>query len=65
MATVVLRPKGNRTHLTYTEQGVYLDGLDQASIREQGTGELFHALGVETRCAQAARRRPPPNARAA
>lgn len=45
VATVQLTPDG-RTRLTYTEQGVLLDGLDQASIREHGTGELLDALGT-------------------
>ncbi len=33
------------TTLTYTEQGVYLDGYDDAGQREEGTRELFDQLG--------------------
>lgn len=34
------------TRLTYTEQGVFLDGHDTAAIREHGTGEMIDALGA-------------------
>jgi uncharacterized protein YndB with AHSA1/START domain len=45
LATTELKPDGNRTRLVYTEQGVYLDGYDDAGAREHGTRELFEALG--------------------
>ena len=46
VATVefVAAPLG--TTLTYTEQGVFLDGGDTAAVREKGTGELLDALGA-------------------
>jgi uncharacterized protein YndB with AHSA1/START domain len=32
------------TALTYTEQGAFLDGLDQPELREEGTTELLESL---------------------
>jgi uncharacterized protein YndB with AHSA1/START domain len=32
------------TALTYTEQGTFLDGLDQPEFRAEGTGELLDSL---------------------
>jgi uncharacterized protein YndB with AHSA1/START domain len=37
LATVELEPKGRSTRLTFTEQGVYLDGLASPAEREEGT----------------------------
>ena len=45
LGTVQLAATGEGTRLTYTEQGVYLDGLDTPDQREQGTGGLLDALG--------------------
>ena len=45
LGTVQLKPEGDGTRLTYTEQGAYLDGLDTPEQREQGSGGLFDALG--------------------
>ena len=39
----VAAPSG--TTLTFTEQGVFLDGGDTPAIREKGTGELLDSLG--------------------
>lgn len=33
------------TLLTYTEQGAFLDGFDDPTLRERGTRELLDALG--------------------
>jgi uncharacterized protein YndB with AHSA1/START domain len=45
VATVEVRPgQGGGTDFTITEQGVYLDGLDTAAQRKQGTEELMDAL---------------------
>jgi uncharacterized protein YndB with AHSA1/START domain len=45
VATVEVRPgKGGGTDFAVTEQGVYLDGLDNAAQRRQGTEELMDAL---------------------
>jgi uncharacterized protein YndB with AHSA1/START domain len=44
VATVVLEAVGDGTKLTLTEQGVFLDGLDNPAEREHGTGELLNTL---------------------
>ena len=49
LATLQLRPDGAGTRLVYTEQGAFLDGLDSAEQRQQGTGQLLDALGAELR----------------
>ena len=46
LTTIVLEPAGKQTRLTYTEQGVHLDGLDTVEGREQGTAGLLDALGA-------------------
>ena len=45
LGTTELKPEGKGTRLIYTEQGVYLDGFDDAGGREHGTRELLDALG--------------------
>ncbi len=47
LGTVELKPDGDGTALTYTEQGAFLDGLDDPEQRKQGTGGLLDALGEE------------------
>jgi uncharacterized protein YndB with AHSA1/START domain len=47
LATVELKPSGDGTRLVFTEQGAFLDGLDTADQRRQGTGSLLDALGEE------------------
>jgi uncharacterized protein YndB with AHSA1/START domain len=49
ITTVVLEPTGDGTHLTFTEQGVHLDGVhgpgpDAAAGREHGTGWLLDRI---------------------
>ncbi|MCE9650037.1 MAG: SRPBCC family protein [Parvibaculum sp.] len=44
LATVVLTPEGKGTRLVYTEQGVFLDGHDDAGSRERGTRDLLDNL---------------------
>ena len=46
LATIELRPEGAGTHLTFTEQGAFLDGYDDAGGRERGTRLLLEALGA-------------------
>jgi len=41
---VVFEAAGDGTKLTLTEQGVFLDGLDNPAEREHGTGELLNTL---------------------
>ena len=45
LTTIELRPEGQGTRLLFTEQGVYLDGYDDAGAREHGTRDLLEALG--------------------
>jgi uncharacterized protein YndB with AHSA1/START domain len=47
LTTVELEPSGTGTKLTFTEQGVFLDGHDTPAEREHGTGELLDNLGAE------------------
>jgi uncharacterized protein YndB with AHSA1/START domain len=46
LATVELEPAGTGTRLTYTEQGAFLDGYDDAGSREHGTRGLLDQLGA-------------------
>jgi uncharacterized protein YndB with AHSA1/START domain len=46
LTTIELAPAGTGTRLVFTEQGVYLDGYDDARQREHGTRELLDALGA-------------------
>lgn len=49
VATVELVKDAAGTTLTYAEQGAFLDGLDQAEGRKQGTEEQFDGLFEELR----------------
>jgi uncharacterized protein YndB with AHSA1/START domain len=44
LATVEFKPSGTGTKLVYTEQGVFLDGYDDAGSRERGTRGLLDQL---------------------
>jgi uncharacterized protein YndB with AHSA1/START domain len=44
VATIELRATATGTDFAITEQGVYLDGLDNSAQRKQGTEELMDAL---------------------
>jgi uncharacterized protein YndB with AHSA1/START domain len=46
VATIELLQDGERTRLVLTEQGVFLDGLDQPAFREKGTADLLDKLGT-------------------
>jgi uncharacterized protein YndB with AHSA1/START domain len=46
VTTITLEAAGQGTHLTFTEQGVFLDNIDNPAQREEGTGELLDALGA-------------------
>ena len=46
VATVELTATTTGTHLAYTEQGAYLDGLDTASSRRTGTTAQLDRLGT-------------------
>jgi uncharacterized protein YndB with AHSA1/START domain len=47
LTTVELSPDEGGTRLVLTEQGAYLDALEQPSWREQGTSDHLEALGAE------------------
>lgn len=47
LATMELRPEGVGARLTLTEQGVFLDGYEDAGSRERGTRILLDQLGGE------------------
>lgn len=44
LTTIVLEPDNDGTRLTYTEQGVHLDGIDTPEGREAGTRGLLDSL---------------------
>jgi len=46
LTTVRLDPEAGGTRLTYTEQGVHFDGLDDAGGREVGTRGIFDQLAA-------------------
>jgi uncharacterized protein YndB with AHSA1/START domain len=45
VTTVEFRADGDGTHLVFTEQGVFLDGLDTSAQREEGTLGILASLG--------------------
>jgi uncharacterized protein YndB with AHSA1/START domain len=45
LATIEFQSSGTGTKLTFTEQGVFLDGHDTPAEREHGTGVLLDNLG--------------------
>ena len=46
LATLQLAAEGAGTRLKVTEQGVFLDGCDDAGSRERGTSFLLDSLGA-------------------
>ena len=46
VSTVELKPAGKGTKLTFTEQGAFLDGLDNPAQREAGTKQILDKLGT-------------------
>jgi uncharacterized protein YndB with AHSA1/START domain len=49
LATIEFQPSGTGTKLTFTEQGVFLDGHDTPAEREHGAGVLLDNLGKTLR----------------
>ena len=49
LATVEFEPEGAGTRLVLTEQGAFLDGFDDPSLRERGTRDLLAALDAALR----------------
>jgi uncharacterized protein YndB with AHSA1/START domain len=46
LATMEIKPEGEKTRFVVTEQGAFLDGYDDGGAREQGTGHLLDLLGA-------------------
>ncbi len=46
VATVEFAPERDGTRITYTEQGVFLDGLDKPEARQEGTEWMLDNLGT-------------------
>ncbi len=46
VSTVEFKANGAGTRMTFTEQGVFLDGLDTPAQRQHGTNELLDSLGA-------------------
>lgn len=44
LATITLEESAGKTRLVLHEDGVFLDGLDGADVREEGTKQLLEAL---------------------
>jgi uncharacterized protein YndB with AHSA1/START domain len=53
LATIEFVASGKGTKLTLTEQGVFLDGYDDAGMREQGTRGLLDKLAASLETASA------------
>jgi uncharacterized protein YndB with AHSA1/START domain len=49
LTTIELKPDGAGTRMTFTEQGVFLDGYDDPTGREDGTRWLMGKLGESLR----------------
>lgn len=47
LVTLEFKSEGAGTRLILTEHGAYLDGLDTAKARKDGTGSLLNALEAE------------------
>jgi uncharacterized protein YndB with AHSA1/START domain len=46
LTTTTFEPVDGGTRLTFVEQGVYLDGFDDGSMRETGTQGILDTLGT-------------------
>jgi len=46
LATIELAGVGSGTRMTFTEQGAFLDGLEDPAEREHGTNLMVNALGA-------------------
>jgi hypothetical protein len=47
LTTVEISPAGGGSRLVLTEQGTYLDGLEDPRWREHGTSDQLDALGAD------------------
>jgi len=55
LTTVEIRPDGDGARLSFTEQGAFLDGYDDAGSREHGTNDLLDKLEAALNRAHAGR----------
>ncbi len=46
VTTIAFEESAGGTHLTFTEQGVFLDNADNPAQREEGTSSLLDKLGA-------------------
>lgn len=46
LATIEFHPDADGTRMTFTEQGAFLDGIDDPAGREHGTNLMVDALGA-------------------
>jgi uncharacterized protein YndB with AHSA1/START domain len=46
LSTIEITPADEGTRLVYTEAGAFLDGHDTPATRENGTAQIFEALGA-------------------
>jgi uncharacterized protein YndB with AHSA1/START domain len=44
LASLVLQPEADRTHVSYTEQIVFIDGRDGTADRQHGTEPMFTTI---------------------
>lgn len=54
LTTIDIEPRDGGTRLKFTEQGVFLDGYDDAGSREHGTRLLLEQLGASLAHGEAA-----------
>jgi uncharacterized protein YndB with AHSA1/START domain len=54
LTTVEFEPEGDKTHMTFTEHAVYLDGYTTPEDRETGSVHLLDKLGAYLQNAKAA-----------
>ncbi|WP_219834829.1 SRPBCC family protein [Paenibacillus sp. R14(2021)] len=47
LITIEFKPEGTGTQLVYTEQCVFLDGMDSADIHREGANDFLDKLGAE------------------
>ena len=49
LATLEIKPEGEKTRLVVTEQGAFLDGYEDGGSRERGTEHLLDLVGASLR----------------
>jgi hypothetical protein len=54
LTTIEFEPEGAKTHMTFTEHAVYLDGYATPEDRETGSAHLLDKLGAYLQSTKAA-----------